>query len=128
MSACLKITLIAGLVLGGLPHAFCFCARTEPSAATAAGHGCCTGHDDPAAEHPDSCQCRICDAVKAVGGTPKTSAPSLDLTSRVAPAADASSVRFVSVGLPEDFSPGEPSGWLAHSGCALPILLGHLLL
>ena len=129
MQVWLKVALIVGLVLGGLPHAFC-CKSAEAAkpAAASAGHDCCSGHTDPTPDKPQPCRCRTCHAVKAVAAGSQTSVPSLDLTSRVSPTAVALSVRLVPDDLPGEFGPAEPLGRITRPGCALPILLGHLRL
>jgi hypothetical protein len=127
----LTVMLVAGLVLGGFPHAFCQCAWAEGSQPVAPPvcHACGGGPSAPVPETPEPCQCRTCEVVKAVAGPSPMSVPALDLTSRVPPAAVAPSVRLVSADSPEDFSPAaEPPGQFAHLGCALTVFLGRLLL
>jgi hypothetical protein len=126
----LTVMLVACLVLGGFPHAFCQCGWAEgrKTAAPSVCHACC---DDPAApvpEKPEPCQCRRCEIVQAVADPAAESVPALDLTSRVPPAAVAPNVRLVSADSPEDFRPAELPGRFAHLGCALTIFLGRLLL
>ena len=130
MRVLLQVALVVGLALGGLPHTFCLCGCADASQPTtaSAGHDCCSGHADPTPDKPETCRCGTCEVVKAVAAGSQTSVPSLDLTSRVCPTAVVLSVRLVPADLPGEFSPAEPLGRIARSGCALPILLGHLLL
>jgi len=126
----LTVLLVACLVLGGFPHAFCLCGWAEGSkpAAAPACHACGGGPSAPVPETPEPCQCRTCEIVQAVADPAAQSVPALDLTSRVPPVAVAPSVRLVSADSPEDFRPAELPGRFAHLGCALTIFLGRLLL
>ncbi len=130
MRVWLQVAMVVGLALGGLPHAFCLCGCAEASrpATASAGHDCCNGHAGPTPDKPEPCRCGTCDLVKAVAAGSHASVPSLDLTSRVSRTGVALSVRLIPADSPGEFSPAEPLGRIARSGCALPILLGHLLL
>jgi len=130
MNVVLRVTLLAGLVLGGFPHAFCLCGWAEGSkpAARPACHACGSGPSAPVPETPEPCRCRPCEIVPAVADPPLQSVPALDLTSRVPPTAIAPSVRLAWANSPEDFSLAEPPGRFAHLGCALTIFLGRFLL
>jgi hypothetical protein len=130
MKTCLPVTLVAGLVLGCFPHAFCHCgcAQERSHHAPTAVHPCCRGHADPSPAKPEPCRCRMCEVVKAVPAGPQTSAPSSDLTWRVLPTAVAPSVWSAAAEVPQDFSPADRFARYAHLGCALTVLLGRLLL
>ena len=129
MQACFSAVIVLGLVLSGLPHAFCNCGcaevagkKSEPSC-----RSCCDSHGEQSSENPKPCKCRVCRVVKAVPPGPMAKAPSLDRTSSVLPMSAALNVRAVVFSASEKSGGAILSQALPPPACGLPILLGHLL-
>ena len=70
----------------------------------------------------------MCEVVQAVPPGPQVIAPTLDFSRRVDARPVALCVRLVASGASDEVSRKGPPGIGQLSGCALPILLGHLLL
>jgi hypothetical protein len=128
--------VLIGLVLGGFPHAFCGCGCAgvtpnaeafEKPAAPACPH-CCGGDSAPTEDTPQTCKCATCNSVKAALVGSYTSPPSPHSVWRAAidPAGPCAAPLF-SLALSRDSGTEAVSASLP-SGCALTILLGHLLL
>lgn len=130
MKVWLNIVLVIGLALGRFPHAFCLCGcakAPEPKAAPACPH-CAEGRGDRAPEKPEPCQCAICDVVKAVPSEPQATVPAPEPSGRIFLSAVSPSVQLALAPLTGGLGQAETSGSYLPSGCALTILLGHLLL
>ncbi len=124
-----NLAIILGLVLSGLPHAFCNCGCAE-TAVREAAPSCphCGGDDsDSTPRQSNPCECQVCQIVKGVPPGPVVKAPSLDLSSRVSSAPSGLSVQGVLGHSPEQICGASPPTALPRSYCALPILFGHLL-
>jgi hypothetical protein len=131
MKAFATILMIGGLMLASLPHLLCpiTCAKAEQTVSQVpkCPH-CGNGKSEPRQAPPKDCDCGCCDHVDA-----------LPSTSHAIDVAQRTEVEFLTL----DFSTTEESvatlaadrnvqspltAFSAHPGCALPVLLGHLLL
>jgi len=126
MIVCTRIAIIVGLLLGGVPHAFCACGcgdGVEQKAARKCPH--CDDQGTPADENPNPCKCRNCSLVKAVvGASPANDyslRPIFRLTSTPIPSVQGVAGQPVHRGSAME-SPGS-----LPPPCGLPILLEHLL-
>ena len=127
MNASFRIVLIVGLVLAALPHAFCTCPSDQAAEPAACPH-CDGGSGDRPADRPEPCQCSQCESVSAVLPSPPATVRSMDSNSRLCLAPVAMSVQCAFAVRIEMVDGAEPLGLRLPYGCALPILLGHLLL
>jgi hypothetical protein len=132
----MTLAVVFALVLGGFPHAFCGCGCAGGNAQAQVGDKpvvpacphCCGGDSAPTKDPPQPCKCAACHAVKAVVADSYTSAPSSDSVWRAAiEPAGLATAPLASLASSQDSRTGPLSASL-QSGCALPVLLGHLLL
>jgi len=126
-----KNLLVVALVAAGIPHAWCNCQGCYGTAPAAAASGCPRCDEGERTGRPElprkPCSCGSCQMEHAV----RTAGPSMQpgRVHRVDSLPDQLVHQSCSVDV---FSPRQltqlvekPSQWV--SGCALPILLGHLL-
>lgn len=129
-NALVRVLAGIGLVLTGLPHAFCDCGCGEPAkpVEVALCPHCDKTPDDAAPDRSKPCQCRQCELVDALPPGPLATAPSLDVTSHIDTPAVAAVLPLASASAREKTGRANPVDVLPRYGCALTILLGHLLL
>jgi len=129
MSPSLRVMLVTGITLLGVPHLLCACSasRSVATMKAAACPHCHHSQHDSEPDQPRPCQCPQCDLIKVVPSDPSPSISSPDLTSSVCVVSveqvfGVSSPRSPAVG----GGVGPPGPALAPPQ-PLPILLGHLL-
>jgi len=132
MHNCLRTLLIAGLLAGCFPQAFCFCGRGAALGQRVAPMcPCCRLHKTAPAHNQRPTRC-CCDEVREISAVPPGAAvavPALALSGHVHQAdAVATSVSWAICHLPERGTAAGPPGSIAGPGRALPIFLGHLLI
>ena len=134
MPSALRISLVLGLALSGLPHPFCACGcaegsgtrAVEPAPAPQCPH-CCPAESEPASDGPAPCECRGCEQVQAVTpAAPPVAAPT-SIGGWFDMAVSGPGVQVVLARTPEVNRGVGPPGFSPSPGSALPILFEHLL-
>ena len=137
MSSALRISLVLGLALWGLPHPLCACGcaggssaravQPTPAPALKCPH-CSPGESEPTSEGPTPCDCRGCEQMRAVmPAAPPVAAPA-SIGGWFYMAVNGPGVQVVLAPTPEVNRGVGPPGFSPSPGSALPILFEHLLL
>jgi hypothetical protein len=130
MHVCLRLAIVAAVVLSGLPHAFCACgckpATVEESRASC--HSCCDASPQQDSEPSEPCKCRTCHVAKAVPPAPAARAPALEPTAGCVSMVAVPSERLTVGDGPDGFGIAGPPQALPPPNCSLSILFGHMLL
>lgn len=135
MKMCVAVFLAATIALMGIPHALCACGCGWLGALvpTEGPDRVCPLCGDDASDRrphdgPGTCKCGTCGAIEAVATAPAMSLPCPEDSGPVRLAQAPSLMELPPAALPGECGAAEPPGHFTGSHCALPILLGHLLL
>jgi hypothetical protein len=131
MKAFATVLMLGGLMLASVPHLLCpiTCAKAEGTVSqTQKCPHCGHGNSRPRQAPPKDCSAGCCDHVDAIPSTshtvdlaPRTQVEFWTLDLSVAEGA-------VAMVAADRNAQSPPTAFSAHPGCALPVLLGHLLL